>query len=323
MASLGLSRHLLAACLLLGSCLALGDQKLQLDLLEEASTSSDGEVWLQKMTRAFKAETFSGIFTYMRGSEFSTMRIVHDARGESLQESLTRLNGPRIEIRRSEAQILCFHDAAEPGDMTHDVLLGPFSQAFNTALSESGHFYRLTLRGEDRVADRRAMRLSIQPVNSDRLGYLLWLDYETGLLLQSHLVERGRLKEVFAFSSIDFNPDVDQLMLASDIQDSISHQLADNVREQERPPEFRVNWLPKGFKKVQQDGNRLLFSDGIVTFSVFFGPRDGMPNVATEVKGRTVVTQSLGNKSGQVTIIGGLPLPTAQKLAESVEPIIF
>jgi negative regulator of sigma E activity len=36
-----------------------------------------------------------------------------------------------------------------------------------------------------------------------------------------------------------------------------------------------------------------------------------------------VVTQSLGNKSGQVTIIGGLPLPTAQKLAESVEPIIF
>jgi negative regulator of sigma E activity len=35
------------------------------------------------------------------------------------------------------------------------------------------------------------------------------------------------------------------------------------------------------------------------------------------------VTQSLGSKAGQVTVIGGVPVLTAKKLAESVEPILY
>ena len=286
----------------------------------------EARMWLDKMTLAYDQQTFSGTFTYMRGSEFNTMRIVHDARGEAVKESLVRLNGPRIEVRRSASGIVCFHDTQEPGNLRHDVLLGPFSQAFHSALSESGHHYQLTLHGEDRVADRRAMKLAIQPINSARLGYLLWLDYETGLLLQSHLVEGSQVKEIFSFSSIDFEPAAERLaaeLKAIDPENRVSHLLVDNVIDQERAPPFRVKWLPKGFKQVHQAGNRLLFSDGLVTFSVFFGPSGDMPNVATEVEGRTVVTQSLGSKAGQVTVIGGVPVLTAKKLAESVEPILY
>ena len=281
------------------------------------------EYWLEKMALALSEETYAGTFTYIRGKEFNTMRIVHDASGDTVRESILKLNGQKIDIRRWQDEIMCYHDINDPGDLQHHVLLGPFSQSFTALISEASHFYHTALHGEDRIADRRAIRLSIQPVNADRFGYLLWLDYQTGLLLQSHLVERGRVKEVFAFSDIDFMPDTQLLMTAIDPDQTVSHRLADDFIDQNTKPSFKVKWLPDGFKVVRQSGNRLHFSDGIVTFSVFLEAQRGLPNLATEVEGRTIVTRALGQSKGQVTIIGGLPVTTAQRLAESVEPILY
>ena len=316
-------------------CSALGEQQSPDGRGPEGQAQSNGlasskvgtvanpEYWLEKMATAFTDQTYAGTFTYIRGKEFNAMRIVHDASGGEVRESILKLNGPKIEIRRWEDQIVCYHDSDQPGDLRHNVLLGPFSHSFNTRIIESSHFYDLALHGEDRIADRRVIRLSTQPVNADRFGYLLWLDYQTGLLLQSHLVERGRVKEVFAFSDIDFTPDTQLLLTAIDPDRTISHQLADDFIQQDTKPSFKVKWLPDGFKVVRQAGNRLHFSDGIVTFSVFLEPQRGLPNLATEVEGRTIVTRALGNSKGQVTIIGGLPVSTAQRLAESVEPILY
>ena len=293
-------------------------------LVDSSLTGIDNpEYWLGKMASAFNTETYAGTFTYIRGEEFNTMRIVHDASSGSVRESILKLNGPKIDIRRRQDEIICYHESSNPGDLRHNVLLGPFSQSFTTLISESSQSYDLVLHGEDRIADRRVVRLSIQPVNADRFGYLLWIDYQTGLLLQSHLVDRGRVKEIFAFSDVDFNPDTQLLMTAIDPDQTVSHRLADDFIDQNTKPSFKVKWLPAGFKVVRQSGNRLHFSDGIVTFSVFLEAQRGLPNLATEVEGRTIVTRALGQSQGQVTIIGGLPVTTAQRLAESVEPILY
>lgn len=313
------------ACLAASASGAESEGQVQANRAEGLSVSDDANpaYWLGKMASAFNAATYSGTFTYIRGEEFNTMRIVHDASGGAVRESILKLNGPKIDIRRRQDEILCYHDINNPGDLRHNVLLGPFSQSFTTLVSESSHAYDLVLHGEDRIADRRVVRLSIQPVNADWVGYLLWIDYQTGLLLQSHLVERGRVKEIFAFSDIDFRPDTQLLLTAIDPDQTVSHRLADDFIDQNTKPSFKVKWLPDGFKVVRQSGNRLHFSNGAVTFSVFLEPQRGLPNLATEVEGRTIVTRALGNSKGQVTIVGGLPVTTAQRLAESVEPILY
>ena len=58
------------------------------------------EYWLEKMALAFSEETYAGTFTYIRGKEFNTMRIVHDASGDTVRESILKLNGQKIDIRR-------------------------------------------------------------------------------------------------------------------------------------------------------------------------------------------------------------------------------
>lgn len=45
--------------------------------------------------------------------------------------------------------------------------------------------YRITLEQHDRVAGRRAVRLSLQPLTDDRYGLRLWIDVDTGLPLRS------------------------------------------------------------------------------------------------------------------------------------------
>ncbi|MGB1343246.1 MAG: MucB/RseB C-terminal domain-containing protein [Pseudomonadales bacterium] len=288
-----------------------------------ASEPQSAEHWLSAMVSAFSEQTYSGTFTYIRGSEFTTMQIAHDARNGPVKEAILRLNGPKIQIRRSGDVIVCHHEAANPGSLRHDVLLGPFSQSFNDLIQQSSRFYELRLSGEGRIANRSAVRLSIQPVKDDRFGYFLWIDRETGLLLQSHLLERGRVKEVFSFSQIEFDQISEDAFASLDETRTVSHRLTDDVIEKDAKPTFKVRWLPAGFRVVRQAGNRVHFSDGLVNFSVFLEPKKGLPNLATQVRGRTIVTRTLKNQQGQVTIIGGLPVVTAQKLAESVEPILY
>ena len=310
-----------ALCLLIASGSPFAANSTETSI--EAADLRSAESWLAKMVAAFSEQTYSGTFTYIRGSEFTTMQIAHDARGGSVREAILRLNGPKIDIRRSGDVIVCHHEANNPGSLRHDVLLGPFSQSFNDLIQQSSQFYELRLSGKDRIANRSAVRLSIQPVKADRFGYFLWLDQETGLLLQSHLLERGRVKEVFSFSQIEFNQISEDAFAVVDDTRTVSHRLTDDVIEKDTKPTFKVRWLPAGFRVVRQAGNRVHFSDGLVNFSVFLEPQKGLPNLATQVRGRTIVTRTLKNQQGQVTIIGGLPVVTAQKLAESVEPILY
>jgi sigma-E factor negative regulatory protein RseB len=45
--------------------------------------------------------------------------------------------------------------------------------------------YRVDMGGQDRVAGRRAVRMSLQPLHPDRYGLRLWIDSDTGLPLRS------------------------------------------------------------------------------------------------------------------------------------------
>lgn len=55
-------------------------------------------------------------------------------------------------------------------------------------LAELDKYYRVEVDARDRVAGRRALRMSLQPLSTDRYGLRLWIDVDTGLPLRSERI---------------------------------------------------------------------------------------------------------------------------------------
>ncbi len=298
----------------------------------EGSLSAEGSsptAWLEKMGRALRSENYAGNFTFIRGSRFDNVRIVHVVEQGKELERLYNLNGDIHELYREDGEAHCYHPRSDlsADDLSdHDVHIGPFTPAFSDRVLSTQNLYNLAMQGEGRVAGRPAVVLTVSPSFNDRYGYRVWLDQQTGLLLQSHLIERGKVKEIFQFTHIEVGESVNKSSMQTAIRGgTISHPLALDVSERKEKPVWKVNWLPDGFRPVRIQGNRLHFTDGLATFSVFIETtgRAPMPDLATTEGGTAVITRRHQKTGRQITVVGEVPMRTARRVAKSVEPVIY
>jgi sigma-E factor negative regulatory protein RseB len=322
-----------------------------------AEQPSEAGMWLQKMGDALRHESYEGIFTYMRGYQLDTVQVAHEFREGQEFERLSHLNGAPRELIRAGDDFVCNHANIGHVETDHEFLTGPFTRAFSEKLSSSQSFYQFSVLGSDRIAGRAAVVLGVAPKNNDRYGYRLWLDRQTGLLLQSHLVNGGRILEAFQFSRIEIGNPINPPSLASTLgDDRVQHRLgihsapqpsgAKSQRPQiaqqpqpsqpsqtsqtsqtsQQPLAWRVAWLPSGFRAVISPArDRVLYTDGLATFSVFF-ERPGaskLGELETHMGGTVVITRRIKGSAQQITVVGEVPADTAKRVAESVEPVIY
>lgn len=294
-----------------------------------AAQDHDVDYWIERMGEALRTQNYAGIFTYMRGHQFDTIEVTHRFEGGIEQERLLHLSGEHREIIRNGDEIVCRHGPAPNVELNHEVPLGPFTHAFNESLADFQSLYDVELAGEDRIAGRTAVRLEITPRQSDRWGYRLWLDEESGLLLQSHLIGRNRILEVFQFTHVEIGRPIEDGELETTLSGEVaSHELKPMqpqiAKTQQTKPQWRVAWLPNGFRQVASPmPNRIVFTDGIATFSVFIERSATHSEFGTLMGGTAVITRPLKGSSQQITVVGEVPMDTAKKVAESIEPVIY
>ena len=294
---------------------------------ESSATSSsvDAVKWLGRMADALRQENYEGIFTYIRGTTFETVKIVHKYEAGLETERLFNLNGEIREVFRQGEEIRCYHPEGYL-EAEHSVQIGPFTPAFPERVISTQGLYRLTMHNDDRIAGRSAVTLLISPKLDDRYGYRIWLDKETGLMLQSHKVERGRIREIFQFTDLEIGSEPRELDMVSSINGAtVSHPLTFDLNEQIEKPKLRVSWVPDGFRQVRISGDRLHFTDVVATFSVFIegAKAASLPNMMTRVGGTVVITRRLNKAGPQITVVGDVPMNTARRVADSVEPITY
>ncbi|MEM1232189.1 MAG: MucB/RseB C-terminal domain-containing protein [Pseudomonadota bacterium] len=331
------SRRLLRGSFALFALLALASGPLRAE-----DPEGDPAQWLADMDRAFSELSYDGIFSYYTGTDLTSLRVVHMKVDGKPRERLVHLNGAPREILREGEDVSCI---VMPGDdlleLESSIPSGPFARAFVRRFDQLSSVYGLSFVGYDRVADRRAVRVRVQPKDRDRFGYRLWLDERTRMLLRSELVDStGRRLEIFQFNELTIGDDVDPRALNSSLgeQDDegsmVSHlALAAN---QPRPVAqgklgWTLRWVPRGFTMAAADVRRkpstlknvntMMYSDGIATFSVFIEamPQAGAGNLVSR-NGATVAVTHLARlaKPHLVTVVGELPTPTAKKIAQSV-----
>lgn len=314
------------AVLVASASAAYADAALKLKADDPAS-------WLRKMDRALSKENYEGTFTYSRDAQFSTVEIVHRySEGQELSR-LYYLNGEQKEILTVDDESTCQHIDSEHVLFDHEFTPKPFSKAFSRSLASSPQFYRFKMLGRERFVGRPTVVIGVSPTYNDRVGYKLWLDEATGLLLQSHLVHRGRPLEVFRFARVTIGEQIADAKLASTMQGEIvTHPLAQptlEVAKEERftKPAWKASWLPSGFQQVIRPArDRVSYSDGVAAISIIVEraamSADGQMVVARQ-GGTVLISRRLKGSNKQVTVVGEVPVETAKKIAESVEPVIY
>jgi sigma-E factor negative regulatory protein RseB len=296
-------------------------------LLATSAYASEAQDWLLKLQEAEQRESFHGTFVYERDGSFSTHGIWHeiDSNG-AVKARLLQLDGRPFEVLRTNGKTDCSSGTLlERGD---EETPSPTRALDPRQLSRS---YDLRDAGESRVAGRKAVVLAMVPRDQHRYGFELHLDRETALPLKSLLInEDGQVLERFQFT--DFVPQAaaDGLALkpAGDCwppRPAQSQVLADNA--------WRSEWVPPGFSLSSILQRRssvssepvacLLYGDGLTRFSVFIEPSRGLWTDVRSRLGPTVaVSRHMPTATGEmmVTVVGEIPLGTAERIALSIRP---
>jgi sigma-E factor negative regulatory protein RseB len=298
------------------------------------SAEDDGHRWLERMASAVDAHSYQGNFVYRHGDQIEAMHIVHEAARGTTRERLVSLNGAAREVIRTDRDVVCYLPDKNSVVVEHRKTS---EKSFPALLPDSVRslepHYRVRVGGEDRIADRKARMVVIEPQDRFRYGYQLWADAETGLLLKSNLIEQsGQVIEQFMFTSIRIGGAIP----AAELAPRYSGKGMKWHREKEQGAtvssmgEWEVSRLPAGFRLTEQLRRRnpmrdqevehLVFSDGLAAVSVFIEQRD------PAAKGKMAGTSAMGAvhavgtvKNGyQVTAVGEVPADTVSLIAAAV-----
>ena len=282
---------------------------------------AQAETLIRKMALANRDTDYRGVFTYEHAGTLKSVRITHAVVDGLEYEKLLYLSGPRREVVRAGISPAC----RNIGD---DLLQGvPVPADFSTHLEAS---YELFLKGEDRVADRRVRVIHVVPRDGMRYGYILSVDAETGLLLQSLLVgPNRRVLERFQFVDIEVGLAADTVAALVDSSDGVPQEPEDCAEPVADVVNWQATWLPTGFRLVKaaasgSEGESMIYSDGLSFVSVFVndGQNGGFPPIQAQ-RGATVAQMTMLDHNGrkyQICVVGEVPAAAAEKIAQSVAP---
>ena len=293
-----------------------------------ANSSPQASEWLNKLAQAEQKQSYQGSFVYERNGSFSSHDIWHRVEDGKVSERLLQLDGAAQEILRVDGKVECVSGAlvsavTTPTDAAQRVL---------DPLKLMG-WYDLSVAGKSRVAGRDAVIVTLTPRDQHRYAFELHLDRNTGLSLRSLMLnDKGQLLERFQMTRLDTTkpPSDDDLRPSASCKpvQRVAPASSDSVAG------WRSDWLPPGFElvnsSVRRDPKRdstvssLMYDDGLARFSVFLEPvKDNAgTDVRTQLGPTSAVSRRLNTPKGKVmvTVVGEIPLGTAERVALSMRP---
>lgn len=294
----------------------------------------DPNVLLDGMVRAFRELNYDMSFVYIRDGKIEPMRLVHALENGRERERLVHLNGLPREVIREDDTITAYLAGTQPVMLDKADGNVVWTRALLSNLQQMRQHYQLLDGGPTRIAGRDARELVIRSNDSERYGYRLWVDTESGLLLRSDLLARdGRVLEQWQVVSLQLKASIPE----ADLRVGFAVSAPAGVRvlsakasaDAATAKHWQVGWLPDGFtlrsQQLQQRGSdqppvqHLLFSDGVASISVYVGtPPQGINSLErTWRKGAMTIVET-ANRERRVTVVGDIPSQTARRIAGSV-----
>lgn len=293
---------------------------------------------LQGMVQSSKDKSYAGEFVYQQGSSLESMSIMHQpaSEGSAEKERIVYLDGAPREVLRIGNELFYSNYNGGVTRFQHGSLI-PVVDKLQAGISSA--FYELKIVGLDRVAAREAILLLVLPKDRFRYGYQLWLDRKSNLLLKSVMVDdQGKSIERLQFTALNTSPlPAESLKLLSRKPTVINKTITVDTPKEQPPSslDWEAGWLPDGFELLNRSVrpspiskhpvDALVFSDGIASFSVFVEQDDTrvLSQTSEKIGALSAVSKiyRAGERYFHVTVVGDIPLGTAERVAVSVRPL--
>jgi len=183
--------------------------------------------------------------------------------------------------------------------------------------------YNISIMGEASVAKRNTIVLQAIPKSNEDLCKRIWVDKEHYIIIKQETFTRdGRIVNSSQYSSINFNPKLDQ-----------SHfSLPKNTIKPSKPVDhfntFNPKYLPKGYAKVAKGevvaGGHLCyhiyFSNGVSGISLFQRPlaKGEVLRKMKSTQGANIVSW---NQNGMgFVLVGDISIRELERIAASIKP---
>lgn len=298
-----------------------------------AAEPNEAASWLEKMSEAARTLNYEGVFVYQHQGGLEAMHIVHRVNGGGISERLYSLTGTAREIVRDNENVICILPDSRSVLVDRRSTSNPLTQLVPRDVESLSRSYTLRIGEEGRVADRAAVKISILPRDNYRFGYRLWVDRESGLLLQADVFdESGDPAEQLMFTELRIPESISDTMLAPRMPtDGFTW-----YREESLPiaeggaSNWKYNNLPPGFELVIHELRRIPGSDKPVEHLLF---SDGLANVSAYIekagfgeafKGHSAMgaVRAYGrvlSQTTQITVVGEVPAITVERIGEAIE----
>jgi sigma-E factor negative regulatory protein RseB len=305
------------------------------------AADDDPRVWLEKMNHALATRNYDGTFMHIgEGGRIETMRIVHRVEGGQVTERLASMDGSGREFVRNNDELTCYLPDKKTILVESRQERGPFLGSlpqFGVGVNE---FYQIDSLPGTRILGRPVRVISVNPKDTFRFGYRLWLDEKTAMPLRTQLCDaHGNVIEQIAFARLDMPDSIPAADLAPAAPtDGMRwvHQMPRRIASTDMA-NYRATQLPPGFRLTvagaqtlggtSAPATHLVYSDGLATVSVFVEssneeraastpppvPMQGLTRVGSGFVFSTVV------EGHQVTAVGEVPAQTVEFIAHSVK----
>lgn len=289
--------------------------------------------WLNEMRTAIQQLNYQGEFLHRRGDQTSVYAIAHSVRNGEPVELLRQLDGDMIEVLRQGNRLDCFYPEGSEDLLGSPVPAAPFSQVGAMDLDRIAQSYHAEAIGEARVAGNEARVITLS-ADSWRYSRKLWVDKDSGLLLQSEIRNsEGTVLEQFRYTRLTVGePIPDEALVPTLKGNQVRRQTL--YRPKPEAPDasaFRTElvWRPAMFKLIMAESKggerqwmeKRVYSDGLATFSVFVEPASKSNLASTEARIGATSAVVAERQGLVVTVIGEVPASTLHRLLDSVSRV--
>lgn len=286
--------------------------------------------WLDRMASAVQSTNYEGTVIRVSDGTTEAMKVIHTVSDGVVREKLIAQEGEGLEIIRRGNEVHSILPKRKSVLVEEWTDQSTLFSTLPTAHTQFGNAYDVRLLGEDRVAGRPAVKLSIKPHDQFRYEHRLWLDTGTGFPLQTQVIDdNGIAVEQVKFADIELAPELTSAALASSY--STENFKWYGPAKRTVSPVVSGNWvcdaLPRGFELVsaqqeempreQATVTHMLFSDGLASVSVFIALDDDEQFARhSRVGASHAYTTVVG--SHRVTAMGEVPAVTVEQIATSM-----
>lgn len=292
--------------------------------------------WLERMHEAARRVNYVGTFVVSSASGMSSARITHACNGDQQIERIEALSGaPRYTYRRGDEVITFWPDAKRARAERRDTF-GLFPGQPSPPSPRLASYYEARQTGIERVAGHEADVVLLQPRDTLRYGYRLWLERKSGLLIKVQTLDgEGRVLEQSAFSELQLNAPLKIDKLAQAMSQTGGWRVERLDASGSGAEGWRLAQPVAGYQSLpcrrrvvgSAEGGDLsvvhcVYTDGIASVSLFLEPGDAA-QAASRPQGSysAGATQSLRVRlaDGWLTAVGEVPQATLRAFAQALE----